>query len=188
MTNKTSDKSIIDLVIDDHEEVRSLWKQYQSEPDQKAKGDIKDKVVYNVAVHSHAEELVLYAAFEAFMGAKGKELADISRAEHREIKKEYYRLDRLKHTDPNLESEMQRAYDEFNHHAKHEENEILPEFSKSVNEDQLKSLGGAFTMIKTTVPTRPHPSAPDTPGLEALFGTAVAPVDWLRDLFRSLGK
>ena len=35
------------------------------------------------------------------------------------------------------------------------------------------------------IPTRSHPSAPDKPPFEAVAGLLAAPIDHLRDIFRS---
>ena len=50
---------------------------------------------------------------------------------------------------------------------------------------ELQSLGRSYVRTKYFVPTRAHPDAPDKPPFETVTGLLLAPIDKLRDLFRS---
>lgn len=184
-TKKTLNQDIIAQVIDDHNTVKSLWSKFQTENNKEEKDKLANQIIYEVSVHSHAEELVLYPAIEKSLQNKGKQLVDESRAEHAEVKKKLYAVDRMKAGDPNLDSQLNDTLTTLEQHIKEEETDILPQFKSATDVSTLQELGKKFERIKAAVPTRPHPSAPDKPLMETLIGLAVAPADNLRDATRS---
>ncbi|GAB5593999.1 hypothetical protein Unana1_08899 [Umbelopsis nana] len=187
VTGKAKGKDIVSRVIQDHEQVKTLWSQFQAEKDRQEQEKIANQIIYEVAVHSHAEELILYPSYSKSLASKGKEIADHSRLEHDEIKKNLYKVDRLSSGDENLEPELKKVMKELEQHMHEEEHEFLPEFEKATDVETLESLGKQFEAIKMAVPTRPHPSAPDKPLMETLISAVATPVDKLRDLARSAG-
>lgn len=180
-----STQSIVTKVVDDHNTVKALWSKFKKESDRAEKEKLANQIIYEVSVHSHAEELVLYPAIERNLKDEGKKLVDESRAEHAEVKEKLYAVDRLSSGDPNLETQLTATMEVLETHIEEEENDILPKFEKATDEKTLMALGDAFDTVKHTVPTRPHPWAPDKPLMESLVGLATAPVDMLRDAARS---
>jgi len=65
-----------------------------------------------------------------------------------------------------------------------EEGVILPKFKNAVTLDTLVQLGQTFLDKKSTVPTRPHPSAPDKFPINVPVNKMTAPLDKLRDAAR----
>ncbi|KAG2186158.1 hypothetical protein INT43_002596 [Umbelopsis isabellina] len=180
-----STHSIVTKVVEDHNTVKAFWSKFKKESDKTEREKLANQIIYEIAVHSHAEELVLYPAIERNLKEEGKKLVDESRAEHAEVKKKLYAVDRMSSGDPNLVTQLTATMEVLETHIEEEENDILPKFEKATDEETLKTLGGAFDAVKHTVPTRPHPWAPDKPLMESLVGLATAPVDMLRDAARS---
>lgn len=54
--------------------------------------------------------------------------------------------------------------------------------------EALNELGDKVRTAKKTAPTRPHPSAPDTPPGNKLLGPGVGLMDRARDLLTGRGK
>ncbi len=70
------------------------------------------------------------------------------------------------------------------HHVEEEEDELFPEVREALTRKQLAELGEAMEEAKKTVPTRPHPRAPDTPPGNLVAGAGAAVVDKVRDAVR----
>ncbi|MFC7818964.1 hemerythrin domain-containing protein, partial [Streptomyces sp. NPDC057367] len=54
--------------------------------------------------------------------------------------------------------------------------------------DELMKLGDKVRQAKKTAPTRPHPSAPDTPPANKLLAPGAGMVDRVRDALTGRGK
>lgn len=180
-----SKQNIVSKIVDDHNTVKSFWCKFKKESGRTEKEKLANQIIYEIAVHSHAEELVLYPAIENTLKDEGKKLADMSRAEHAEVKNKLYAVDRMSSGDPNLEPQLTATMEALETHMDEEENDILPKFENATDVDTLQSLGGKFDAAKKVVPTRPHPWAPDKPLMESLIGLAAKPVDKLKDAARA---
>jgi hemerythrin-like domain-containing protein len=62
-----------------------------------------NQFVWELARHSVGEELVVYPAFEKYLGAQGKQMAEQDRKEHHEV--------RLAHSSPSNRDAWRRASD-----------------------------------------------------------------------------
>ncbi|CAF3410340.1 unnamed protein product [Rotaria sp. Silwood1] len=79
-------QSISTLVKIDHADVKQAYQNYVL-----AEGNLDEQKRWSnefrwgLARHSVAEELVVYPAFEKYLGAEGKQIAHQDRAEHQEV-------------------------------------------------------------------------------------------------------
>ena len=78
---------------------------------------------------------------------------------------------------PGYDAQMDRVMGLLEHHMKAEEEEFLPQLKKSCWETELVSLGDQFKKVEATVPTHPHPWAPDRPPFEKYLGMFQAVID-----------
>ena len=167
------------LIKRDHEYIRSMY-------DKAKQATGSDKQVYAnefiraLSVHSTAEEIVVYPAFEARL-VSGRNAADHSRHEHLEIKYALHDLDRMNAQDARFDEQLDRVMSLVDRHMKQEENEFLPSLARSCYDTELEQLGNQFERIKPTLPTHPHPWAPDRGPLEVVAGMLQAPLDKLYD-------
>ncbi len=65
--------------------------------------------------------------------------------------------------DPRFDTLMTQLMSEIRSHVTDEEQNLFPRLAEACPEDALMDLGDKVRRAKKTAPTRPHPSAPDTP-------------------------
>ncbi|CAB4422320.1 unnamed protein product [Rhizophagus irregularis] len=176
-------KDIVSEIIDDHKIIRNLAQRYENENNTDERQKIANTVIREIAVHSACEEINLYPAFEKHF-TNGKEIADHSREEHLQVKKDLYKLDSMKVTDNGYHELFGKMLKELVHHIDEEESDFLPKFKETISQNELESLGASFAKTRVTAPTHPHPSAPDKPPAESLAGMTALPLDKTRDAVR----
>jgi len=140
-------------------------------------------VVYSSWWHFACEEEVLYPLLRKNL-PDGEQVYNHSLEEHQVTKNLLYQLDQMEITDPRFESILNECMNDTLKHVKEEEDIILPSFEKTVSSDKLVELGVQFEEKKSTVPTRPHPSAPATYPFNVAANTLAVPLDKVRDAVR----
>ncbi|XP_055337109.1 uncharacterized protein LOC129587396 [Paramacrobiotus metropolitanus] len=182
-----SNQDLVEQILDDHKEMRAFIDKIQqtcpSQPEEATKW--LHQLVWEVARHSVAEELILYPLMETELGAVGKNLADSSRADHQRTKDDLQFLENKTLADPAAVARYRQMADELIVHLKKEEDEDLTQVRLNVGQDKLLQAGKEFKRTKFFAPTRPHPENSMDPRFETPYSLLVAPLDKLRDLFRS---
>jgi len=176
-------KDIIAEIIDDHKVIKNLAQRFESEKNTDELQKIANTIIREIAVHSTCEEINLYPAFEKHF-PNGKEMADHSREEHLQVKKDLYKLDSMKVSDDGYHKLYEKMIKELKHHIDEEESDFLPKFQKAISKSDLENLGKKFANTRTTAPTHPHPDAPDKPPAETIAGMSALPLDKARDANR----
>ncbi|KNE60564.1 hypothetical protein AMAG_05942 [Allomyces macrogynus ATCC 38327] len=180
------DRPIDDLIRADHASVKDLWSRYQAAgADIPERRRIANELIREVAVHSVAEELVVYPEIRVLMGDA---VVDKLIGDQLEVKRAAYELDKMDVTDPEFTPRLHRIMADLETHMTEEESDELPMLRDRVARDRLVEIGKQFDGIKAMVPTRPHPDAPTQPGLEALVGMMTAPLDKMRDMAREFAE
>lgn len=77
--------TVTDALTKDHRELESYYNEVINSTDKDHQQRYGNQFTWELARHSVAEELIIYPAFEKYLGAKGKEMADKDRAEHHEV-------------------------------------------------------------------------------------------------------
>jgi len=173
-----------DTIIQDHGELHDYYTKIISATDEDTMTRYQNLFTWELARHSIGEELVVYPAFEKFLGQKGKHMASKDREEHLQIKKQLYTFQGLHASDPKFKSTLEALYNDLKKHIEEEEHEDLPALEQNLDLALSESYAKSFERTKKFVPTRSHPSAPDKPPFETVVGLLSAPVDKLLDLFR----
>ncbi|RIB25203.1 hypothetical protein C2G38_2166571 [Gigaspora rosea] len=176
-------KDLISEVIEDHNVVKDLICRYRKETDPKEQQKIANTIVRELSVHSATEEICAYPLIEKHL-SDGKKIADKNREEHLQLKKDLYQLDSMKVPDEGYGDLFKRVIEEFEHHIQEEEKETYPKLKASLADDLLMKEGEKYEKTRNSVPTRPHPSAPDKPPFETAVGMVQAPVDKTYDQVR----
>lgn len=178
-----STESIIDLITADHQKVRKLYGEYKQTGDVKEKQVLVNTIIREMSLHADAEEEILYPAMQKKF-SNGTELVDHLRQAHVDVKTELYGIDGISVSEPGFEAKLDKAIEDFNQHAQHEEIHELPTLASVSSQEELEAFGKAFKLKKYFVPTHPHPSAPQTPPLHTVAGLLTKPIDLVRDLGR----
>jgi len=186
-------RPIDELIVADHNSLRELYARYEKSPSEMDKLAILNEYIRETALHSVAEEMILYPKLESLTDAHID--VDHLRAEHQKVKEGLYRVDQLM----SAKGEGSRSADvkgvvgevmrELQAHMKTEEQSDLVRLRKEVDDEARKRMGMMFSFAKTHIPTRPHPSAPDTGGFrEMMAGLPAAMMDRLRDMNREFAE
>lgn len=173
-------RTVIDIIVDDHREVQQMFTQAQRETDPAEFQRLVSTVVAELVRHSVAEEQYLYPALREHVDG-GDEIADHEIAEHSEAEQVMKDMEGLDADDPQLRERFNALVEDVNHHIEDEENDALPRLRSACPEDELIELGHNLERAKRTAPTRPHPTAPDTPPMNKLLAPGAGLVDRVRD-------
>jgi hemerythrin superfamily protein len=79
--------SISEAITSDHREIKRAYDEVVNSWDVDHQTRFGNQFTWELARHSVAEELILYPAFEKYLGHEGKAIADKDRAEHHEVRK-----------------------------------------------------------------------------------------------------
>lgn len=180
--------SVSEAITSDHRDLDTYFENIMAAPDQDTATRWQNQYVWELARHSIGEELVVYPAFEKYLGEKGKEMADKDRAEHNTLKVQLKEFQNLSSTDPSFSRTLNDLHKDLQQHIKEEENHDLPALEKALTGDDTATMASSFERTKMFVPSRSHPSAPDKPPFETVAGLLAAPIDRLMDLFRRFPK
>lgn len=77
--------SISDVIIKDHRELETYYNEVLNTSDHDHQERYGNQFVWELARHSVGEELVVYPAFEKYLGPTGKMRADKDREEHHRV-------------------------------------------------------------------------------------------------------
>ncbi|KAI1263993.1 hypothetical protein F5Y18DRAFT_93137 [Xylariaceae sp. FL1019] len=190
VANPATMATVSDAVTKDHRELKDYYNEVVSSDDPDHKQRYGNQFVWELARHAVGEELVIYPAFEDYLGAKGKEMAEEDRAEHRRVKEELKEFQKMDSTQPEFEPKLKKIWSILSDHIDGEEKNDLPALEDALKDDpgQSEDLAASFESTKAFAPSRAHPSAGEHPPFETVMGLLTAPIDRLSDLFRRFPK
>jgi hypothetical protein len=146
----------------DHDNVRDLFSRYKSATEAEQKKALANTLIREMAIHSDAEEISVYNEYPRLgLG----DTAEHNKEEHAEVKKLVYEADTKSYESADYDLVLSRAVEAFITHAKEEEDEQFAKIRTACSPEQSDELARAFLKARKTVPTRPHPSAPQTGGI-----------------------
>lgn len=165
------------LIADDHAVVERQFQHLEA-----GRGDrrvLVDQVSFELALHTVAEERVLYPA----MAEAGEtHEADEGRDEHTEAAELLVTLGNTEPGEPEFEDALAKLITAVRHHVVEEETEFLPQFRQAVGPERMAELGLEFLAAKRAAPTYAHPNAPSSETGHKLLDAGAKLVDKVRDL------
>ncbi|MEU6577887.1 hemerythrin domain-containing protein [Streptomyces sp. NPDC046805] len=175
-------------LMTDHREVEEMFARIQGMPGggQELR-DVVDEVTIELVRHSVAEEEYLYPAVREHIDG-GDRIADKEIADHGQVEKLLKQLEKTDTDDPKMSPLLQQLMDEVSAHVRDEEDNLFPMLRQSCSPEALNDLGDKIRRAKSLAPTRPHPSAPNTPPANKLLAPGAGLVDRARDLISGRGK
>lgn len=172
---------MVSVLVTDHAEMKQYFQQLEAATDPEERRDIADKLTAEVARHSVAEEMFLYPAARKVL-PNGDELIDEELEEHSEVEELLKRWEGMKGDDPEFMSLFAQIRDGLLHHIDEEEEpKLFPEMQSALSQEEQEDLGAKITKAKKLAPTRPHPSAPDSPPGNIVLGVPTGIMDRIRD-------
>jgi hemerythrin superfamily protein len=180
--------NVIQELTADHREVDQLFAEIDAlGPGAPGRRELADELTKELVRHSVAEEEYLYPAVRRFVD-DGDDLADQEVADHAEVERLLKELEGCEAGDPRFDSLITQLKTSVTSHVSDEEKRLFPLLAESCKPEFLMELGEKVRRAKETAPTRPHPSAPDTPPANKLLAPGMGMVDRVRDLLTSRGK
>ena len=186
-TSRGSKTDAVALLIQDHREVRDLFRRYRKlgPGARKSKDMIVRRVIRELSIHAAIEEELLYSTIRDQIRG-GERLANEGIDEHQTVKELLVRLDRMDPGDGDFDKTMRTLMREVEHHVREEEGDMFPRLRKTADRETLEGLAEMMRAAKKTAPTRPHPRAPSRPPANVVAGLAAGVIDRARDAGRAL--
>ncbi|SOF02140.1 Hemerythrin HHE cation binding domain-containing protein [Streptomyces sp. OV198] len=180
--------NVFEELMADHREVEEIFGRIQAMTVQgQGLRDLVDEVTIELVRHSVAEEQHLYPAVREYVEG-GDRLADKELADHGRVENLLKQLERMDTEDPQMSPVLQQLMDEVAAHVEDEENNLFPMLRQACSSEMLGDLGDRVRRAKAMAPTRPHPSAPDTPPANKLLAPGADLVDRARDFVTGRGR
>jgi hemerythrin-like domain-containing protein len=173
------DGDLIDLLIQDHRAVESLFLRLAGgggTPQQRRQ--VTDAIVAEVSRHTVLEERFLYPLCRRLLGDR---TADRGIDDHTRAERALVQLSKLDVTDPSFDDAARMLTVDLRRHMRQEEAELFPTLRDRCTNGVLDELGVRYREAKEMAPTRPHPLAPDTPPWNHVSAPVLSFVDHLRD-------
>jgi hypothetical protein len=177
---------VSDAILKDHRELKHYYDEVINSSDLDHQKRFGNQFTWELARHSVGEELVVYPAFEKYLGAEGKAMAEHDREEHHKVKELLKEFQNMKPENGGYIQKLKELWAPLSEHIKEEEERDLPALEKALTQydGASESMAKSFSRTKAFVPTRSHPTAGEHPPFETVMGLLTAPIDQLADLFR----
>ena len=130
----------LDLLKQDHQKVRDLFKQFEANDDQNANQGIVENIKSELEIHAHVEESIFYPTLEDQNDEDLIELVDESLEEHQEVKDLLKDIEGLTGDGQQLRSKVMELRDKVEHHASEEETELFPRVRKVLQQENLERM------------------------------------------------
>ncbi|RCW46241.1 hemerythrin HHE cation binding domain-containing protein [Halopolyspora algeriensis] len=177
----TQRQSLVDVIIADHRAVDEVFGQLETgSGSDEHRRQLVEHVITELVRHSVAEEQYLYPAAREKL-SDGDHVADREVEEHAEAEQLMKQLEATEEDDPEFDRMTGKLITDIRHHIEEEERDLLPRLSEACTADELDDLGKKVMMAKSSAPTRPHPTAPDTPPANMILDPGAGMIDRLRD-------
>ena len=178
----TDGTDMVSVLVKDHQEIKEFFRELEAATDAQGRREAADKLTAEVARHSVAEEMYLYPAARKAL-PNGDELVDEELQEHAEVEQLLKSWEGMDGDDPGFMPTYHKIKDGLLHHIDEEEEaKLFPEMQRALSQEEQQELGEKIERAKKLAPTRPHPSAPDSPPMNKVLGVPVGVIDRIRDL------
>jgi hemerythrin superfamily protein len=181
-----AEKDIIDLLLADHREFRELFPQLR-EASGKEREELFHYLVARLASHEAAEESVVHPALRDDVPG-GEEVAISVLQEEADAEQLLHRMTKMEVDSDEFAAALGHLERDVLAHADHEERDEFPRIREHLDVTHRREMGRAFTTLRQSGPTRPHPRTPQAPEIRAAVGPMVGIFDRARDAARDAFK
>lgn len=130
----------LDLLKQDHDKVKDLFRQYQQTDDPQQRGRIAQQVFQELDIHAKLEEEIFYPALRDQGDTHDKELVAESFEEHHLVDTVINDLQGLTPEDLEFNAKFHVLMENVQHHIQEEEQDLFPDARARLG-DQLEDLG-----------------------------------------------
>lgn len=172
---------LLSVITADHRAVEQIFVELETgagSPEHRRA--LADHLTTELVRHTVAEEMFMYPAVRRAL-PDGDRVADHEIAEHTEVEQTLKELEDVDAIEPRFDELLTKVITGTRHHVAEEEHQILPRLQQACSVDELREFGRLMVRAKDSAPTRPHPSAPDTPPANMILGPGLGMIDRVRD-------
>jgi hypothetical protein len=149
----------INLLKNQHDEVKSLFRQYEDADDGRTKRAIFIRIADNLAAHATIEEKIFYPA--AYVGEL-EDLLEEAVEEHLSAKRIIADLLDMGVGDDNFDAKVKVLKEQIEHHVEEEEGEMFKKVKKALDDSKLEELGSQMeTMFTELMSDSPRLAVPN---------------------------
>lgn len=171
----------------DHVRLDELLEQLQRANAGADQETVLNRIARLVFPHAFAEEAVLWPAMRRALPA-GAALTLQVEQEHQEINDLWSRLESGNLAGSTRERIIGRLVEVLRADVRDEEDQLLPQLQESVDVARLQRLGLAWTAVRRTAPTRPHPLVSRRPPGNVLAALPLSLLDRGRDVLDAASR
>jgi hemerythrin superfamily protein len=137
----------LELLKQDHQKVKQLFKQGQETKDKKQQRQIFKEIKAELETHARIEETIFYPAMEEHEELKDMVLESLE--EHKQMKTVLRELAKLSTTSEKFKPKFKVLKDDVEHHAEEEEEgKMFPKIRTLIKKDELEQLGEELDAAK----------------------------------------
>jgi hemerythrin-like domain-containing protein len=158
--SKPSTDAIV-LLKDDHKEIRGTFDAFEKagENAEKRKGQLVDKMIELLTVHTYIENEVMYPRVRALLPDLEDDVLE-SYEEHHVADVLVMELANMKPSDERFDAKTTVLIENVRHHIEEEEQEWFPKVRDGLGRNQLQEIGAEMQQARKKAPRRPsQPSA-----------------------------
>jgi hypothetical protein len=140
----------LELIHQDHQEVKDLFKRFESTDDKREKQRIAESAIVDLVVHSMIEEEIFYPAVRKALAAQGEDVEMMVEAEeeHHVVDLLIEELTNSRTADEHFDAKFKVMAENVKHHMQEEESMMLPKAAE-LGIDSLNRLGDEMYQRKT---------------------------------------
>lgn len=177
-----TDLDIIELLRDEHEDLRELFREVlEAEP--QARTDPFRTLVARLAAHEAAEEALVHRVTQRDV-PEGGEVAAHALEQEASAERALADMEDLDTSSDEFVEALERLQRDVLAHAEYEETHEFPLLEEHLSVTDRRVIAERFRELRASGPTRPHPMTPQQPTVRALLGPVVGVFDRARDTVR----
>jgi hemerythrin superfamily protein len=180
VTTQQRQQDVVDLLLEQHSQVKSLFRQLAG-AEGVQKRELFEDLVRMLAVHESAEEQVVHPMARR---DAGDDVVEARLHEESEAKDALAQLYDMGVDHPEFDTRMAAFAQAVLDHAEHEEHDEFPYLRQNIPAEQLSRMAGAVRAAEAIAPTRPHPAAGESAIANMMAGPPAAVFDRMRDAVR----
>src|SRR4051794_35262976 len=149
------------ILKEDHKRIRKLFKQFQKagEDDEAAKGEIVQRIIEELTVHTYLENECMYPEVRRLLPDLEDDVLE-SYEEHHVADLLVAELHAMKPGDERFDAKTTVLIENVTHHIEEEEQEWFPQVREGLGRKQLQEIGTRLNELREKAPRSPaQPSA-----------------------------
>ncbi|MDG4824847.1 hemerythrin domain-containing protein [Asanoa sp. WMMD1127] len=142
------------LLKQDHKEIKKLFKAFQDTDSDKRKGELVDKIIEELTVHTYIENECMYPETRQLLPDLEDDVLE-SYEEHHVADVLCIELASMSPDDERFEAKTMVLIENVTHHIEEEEEEWFPKVREGLGRKKLQEIGARMLELKEKAPRRP---------------------------------